>query len=469
MRVRLLGQYVHVSIVALAAIEAVSFFAALLAAAMLRLPALNASGDPTDGVADALWDCAAFFSVATLVSLLAFGLYSSRQRARTAGILVRVAAAVAAATVVTAALFYTVPSLRMGRGVLALASLFALGGAALSRVLFKGIVDESLFKRRVLVYGAGQRTLAISSLRRRSDRRGFELIGFVQPDGEAVAVAPEKVLSAPGGLLALCQRHEVHEIVVAMEDRRRGFPIFELLDCRLAGVDVTELLTFLERETGRVRIDVMNPSWMIFGEGFRRDPMRLFSSRALDLLASFVLLTISLPVMLVTMLAIKVEDGWRAPIFYRQARVGLGGHPFNVLKFRSMRTDAERDGRAQWAQKSDPRVTRVGNIIRKLRIDELPQILNVLRGDMSFVGPRPERPQFVAELSEKIPYYVQRHCVKPGITGWAQLCYPYGSSEQDALEKLQYDLYYIKNNSLLFDLAILVQTAEVVFMGKGAR
>ena len=213
----------------------------------------------------------------------------------------------------------------------------------------------------------------------------------------------------------------------------------------------------------------MNPSWMIFGEGFRRDPLRLFSSRALDLVASGLLVALSLPVMLFTMLAIKLEDGWRAPIFYGQARVGLGGQTFTVLKFRSMRTDAERDGQAQWAQKSDPRVTRVGNVIRKLRIDELPQIFNVLTGHMSFVGPRPERPQFVAELAQKIPYYVQRHCVKPGITGWAQLCYPYGSSEQDALEKLQYDLYYIKNNTLLFDLAILVQTAEVVFMGKGAR
>jgi lipopolysaccharide/colanic/teichoic acid biosynthesis glycosyltransferase len=173
--------------------------------------------------------------------------------------------------------------------------------------------------------------------------------------------------------------------------------------------------------------------------------------------------------MLATILAIKLEEGWRAPVFYGQERVGLGGRPFNVLKFRSMRQDAERDGKAQWATKGDSRVTRVGAFIRKVRIDELPQILCVFRGHMSFVGPRPERPSFVYELSEKIPYYVQRHCVKPGITGWAQLCYPYGSSEQDALEKLQYDLYYIKNNTLLFDLAILLQTVEVVFMGQGGR
>ncbi|HYC09600.1 MAG TPA: sugar transferase, partial [Steroidobacteraceae bacterium] len=200
----------------------------------------------------------------------------------------------------------------------------------------------------------------------------------------------------------------------------------------------------------------------------RRDPLRLFSSRVLDVVASMGVLALAAPFMLLTVAAIKLEDGWRAPTLYSQRRVGLGGCTFSVIKFRSMRQDAEVNG-AQWAQHGDPRITHVGGVIRKLRIDELPQVFNVLRGHMSFVGPRPERPEFVADLSEKIPYYVQRHCVKPGITGWAQLCYPYGSSEQDALEKLQYDLYYIKNNNLLFDLAILVQTAEVVLLGKGAR
>jgi sugar transferase (PEP-CTERM system associated) len=232
---------------------------------------------------------------------------------------------------------------------------------------------------------------------------------------------------------------------------------------------VTELPTFLERETGRVRVDVLNPSWMIFGEGFRRDTLRLFSSRALDVASSLAILTLSLPAILLTVLAIKLEDGWHAPLLYRQRRVGLGGRPFEVLKFRSMRPDAEPDGQALWAREDDPRITRVGAVIRKLRLDELPQLFNVLKNEMSLVGPRPERPEFVADLAERIPYYGQRHCVKPGITGWAQLCYRYGSSEQDALEKLQYDLYYIKNNTLLFDLAILVQTVEVVLMGKGAR
>jgi exopolysaccharide biosynthesis polyprenyl glycosylphosphotransferase len=218
-----------------------------------------------------------------------------------------------------------------------------------------------------------------------------------------------------------------------------------------------------------VRLDVLNPSSIIFGEGFHRDPLRMFSVRALDLIASVIMLAWSLPLMAATAIAIKLEDGWHAPVIYRQTRVGLAGRPFNVLKFRSMYANAEPDGRAQWARKEDPRVTRVGAVIRHLRIDELPQIFNVLLGHMSLVGPRPERPEFVTDLARKIPYYRQRHCVKPGITGWAQLCYPYGSSEQDALQKLQYDLFYIKNNSLLFELSILMQTAEVVLFGKGAR
>ncbi|MGH8309039.1 MAG: TIGR03013 family XrtA/PEP-CTERM system glycosyltransferase [Steroidobacteraceae bacterium] len=339
----------------------------------------------------------------------------------------------------------------------------------INRAIFSRFADESMFKRRIVVYGSGQRSAAVAQLRRRSDQRGFVVTGYVQPNGESRAVPDERLLDASRGLLPVIEQHDVDEVVVAMEDRRRAFPLRDLLECKLAGVEVTELLTFLERETGRVRIDALNPSWMIFGDGFRRDPLRLFSSRALDLTTSSLILALAWPLMLLTALGIKLEDGWRAPVLYRQERVGLGGATFRLLKFRSMRVDAEGDGEARWAEKNDPRITRVGAIIRKLRVDELPQILNVLRGHMSFVGPRPERPEFVREFADKVPYYVQRHCVRPGITGWAQLCYQYGSSQQDALEKLQYDLYYIKNNSFLFDIAILVQTAEVVFMGKGAR
>jgi sugar transferase (PEP-CTERM system associated) len=468
MRVRIVGQYVPVSLALLALAEAVLAFLAVYAAVCIRfgvgvdtLPALEQEFGP-------LWPRGVAFSAIVLICLLAFGLYNSRQRSQMSGILARVLPALLVSSGAVAALFYVIPSLHLFRGVAALAVVLTVCGILAARLIFARVVAEEFLKRRVLVYGAGSTAIAIANLHRAHDRRGFALVGFVQPPGEERVVSPERMLNPSRDLCELCDRLRVSEVVVAMDDRRRGFPIPELLDCRLAGIDVTEVLTFLERETGRVRIDVLNPSWMIFGRGFRRDPLRLFSSRALDILASLAVVVVALPAMLLTFVAIKLEDGWRAPSLYSQARVGLGGQVFNVLKFRSMRQDAELNG-AQWAQQRDPRITRVGAVIRKLRIDELPQVVNVLRGHMSFVGPRPERPEFVAQLAEKIPYYVQRHCVKPGITGWAQLCYPYGSSEADALQKLQYDLYYIKNNSLLFDLAILIQTAEVVLFGTGAR
>jgi sugar transferase (PEP-CTERM system associated) len=465
MRIRLIGEHVHVAIAILVVVELAVFCLAFVLAARVRfgvdLTVFEASYGP-------LWPRALVFGVVMVVCLLAFGLYSARQRARAFGIVVRICAAILAGIVVTVVAWYVAPGMRIGRGVMLIASVTSLVAIALTRTTYSRMVPEDVFKRRVLVYGSGQGASAIAELRRRSDRRGFTLVGYIKADGETRTL-PITTLDASLGLYQLCERYDVDEVVVAMDDRRRSFPLRDLLECRLAGVDVTELLTFLERETGRVRIDVLNPSWLIFGPGFRRDPLRLFSSRMLDVVASVVILTFSLPVMMLTAIAILIEDGWRSPVFYRQARVGRGGRTFELLKFRSMRPDAETGGQARWAQIDDPRVTRVGAIIRRLRIDELPQILNVLRGHMSLIGPRPERPHFVSELSQKIPYYVERHCVKPGITGWAQLCYPYGSSEQDAIEKLQYDLYYIKNNSLLFDLSILLQTVEVVFMGKGAR
>jgi sugar transferase (PEP-CTERM system associated) len=466
MRIRLLGHHLPLSIAVLAGIEAVLLYLVLSASALLRFRLDLASLERYQGM---LWPRGILFSGVLLGCLLAFGLYSARQRAQSAGMIARIAVAVVTGVALTSFCFFVIPDLWMGRGVLGIAAVGSIGVITAVRLGFTHVVDEGVFKRRVIVYGAGKSAESIARLRRRSDRRGFQLVGYVPSEGEEAAVPAEQVLASNGDLLLLCRYHEIDEVVVAMDDRRRAFPLRELLDCRLAGIDVTELLTFLERETGRVRIDVLNPSWLIFGAGFRRGTLRLFTARVVDLAASLFICLVSLPAMVLTALAIKLEEGWRAPVFYKQERVGFGGQTFNLLKFRSMRIDAEAGGKVRWAEKNDPRVTRVGAIIRKLRIDELPQIINVLRGDMSFVGPRPERPQFVVQLAEKIPYYVERHSVKPGITGWAQLCYPYGSSEEDALQKLQYDLYYIKNNSLLFDLAILVQTAEVVFLGKGAR
>jgi len=231
------------------------------------------------------------------------------------------------------------------------------------------------------------------------------------------------------------------------------------------------LLSFFERETGKIRLDQLHPSWLLFSDGFNQGGMRATTKRTFDICISSLLLVITWPLMLLTVIAIWIESGFnfKTPILFKQVRVGAGGRPFQVLKFRSMIVDAEKSGKAQWASKNDSRITRVGSLIRKIRVDELPQILNVFRGDMSFVGPRPERPEFVVIFSEKIPYYSERHRVKPGITGWAQLLYPYGSSEKDALEKLQYDLYYVKNHSIFLDFLIMLQTAEVVLFSRGAR
>ena len=466
MRIRVFGHFVYISIVALAIAEAMVFFAAVYGAALVRFDGTLKFLADSSKFNGELWPRALLFSAVTTTCLLAFGLYSARQRARLIGIALRLVLAVLMAFVVTSSLFYLIPALWIGRGVVALAASGAFLGMLVSRSIFSRVVDENLLKRRVLVYGAGKSASAIAGIRRRSDRRGFVVVGYVPAPGELREVT-DALLDPAEGLVRLCARLDVSEVVVAMDDRRRGFPIAELLQCRLAGVDVTEQLSFLERETGRVRIDILNPAWMIFGDGFRRDPIRRLTGRLLDFSGGIVVLTLASPLMILTALAIKLEEGWRAPVFYRQWRVGLLGQPFQLLKFRSMRVDAEQDGQAQWARKDDPRVTRVGALIRKVRIDELPQLLNVLRGQMSLVGPRPERPEFVSDLAERIPYYHERHSVKPGITGWAQLCYPYGASEADSLQKLQYDLYYVKNNTLLFDLAILLQTAEVVFLGKG--
>ena len=243
----------------------------------------------------------------------------------------------------------------------------------------------------------------------------------------------------------------------------------DLLECKQHGTTITNLITFFEREQGRVTMNLIDPSWLIFSDGFDASPMRRISKRVFDLTSTAFVLALTWPLMLLTALAIALESGFRGPILYRQERVGERGKTFRLIKFRSMRTDAEKDGVARWASLKDDRVTRVGSFIRKVRLDELPQLWNVLRGQMSLIGPRPERPAFVEELITKIPYYDLRHCVKPGLAGWAQLNYPYGSDENDAVEKLKYDLFYVKNHNLTLDVIILIQTFEVVLFRRGAR
>jgi len=458
--------YLKVPIVLLALIEGSLFvYAPYLAAALRFGPSATERATPSGH----LLPTALLFASFAVMALFAMGLYTIRQRSGTVGTVLRVVAGLLVAAALSALAYFIVPNLTIGRGMLALTTVIGVASALITRLLFEHIVDQDLFKRRVLVYGAGRRAASLRDLRRRSDQRGFRLMGFIATEGDELSAPSERLLERPDDLYAWVVKNPIDEIVVAMDDRRRGFPMHEFLECRLAGIEILELPTFLERETGKVRLDVLNPSWIIFGEGFRASLLQRVVERTVDIVVSLALLTLAAPAILLTALAIKFEEGLDAPILYRQRRVGQHSVVFDVLKFRSMRVDAEQPGQAIWAARDDPRVTRVGAFMRKTRIDELPQLVNVLRGDMSFVGPRPERPEFVQKLEHTIPYYRERHSVKPGITGWAQLCYPYGSSEKDALEKLQYDLYYVKNRSLLFDLAILVQTVEVVLWGKGAR
>jgi sugar transferase (PEP-CTERM system associated) len=466
--IRIFQHYWQLHLAILALVEGVFFFGAPYAAVLATFHVNVSQAEAQFGP---LWPRGLLFATVLFVSMAATGLYNSRQRSRLAGLLARVAASVLSGAMFITVFFYLFPALHIGRGVLLLSAAIAFAGSVLVRSAFELLVDENVFKRRVLVYGAGRRGASIARLRRRSDRRGFVVAGYIAAEGDdlSAGVPEDERIAASEDLLGICRTARVDEIVVAMDDRRLRFPMEELLECRLEGVEIIELVSFLERETGKVRLDILNPSWMIFSQGFRQGRIHGTLERAFDIVASVLLLMLTSPLMLLTAIAIKLTEGPRATIFYRQVRVGQYGRPFKLLKFRSMREDAERDGKPQWAQKNDSRVTRIGALIRLTRIDELPQILNVMRGEMSFVGPRPERPEFVEQLNERIPYYRERHSIKPGITGWAQLCYPYGSSEQDATEKLQYDLFYVKNHSLLFYIAILVQTVEVIVWRKGAR
>jgi len=413
---------------------------------------------------------AGIFAIVLMLGLAALGLYQTHLRESWFGVLARQAVGFALGWVGLVVIYYVIPEARIGRGVLALALLIAFIAIAGFRALAMRLVDVEALKRRVLVLGAGSRAALIpQTMRRRADRRGFSIVGFVPQVSEEIAVPADRVVAFDVPLHVYAQQNQVNEIVVGPDERRGGLPMEELLECKQRGIFVTDLATFFERESGKVKLSLAEPSWLVFSTGFDASPLRRLSKRTFDFLAASVVLLLSWPFMLLVALAIRIESGRGQPILYRQERVGERGRVFQLIKFRSMRTDAEKDGIARWASKSDDRVTRVGRVIRRMRLDELPQLWNVLRGDMSVIGPRPERPQFVSDLAGKIRYYNLRHCVKPGLTGWAQLRYPYGASAEDASEKLKYDLFYVKNHNLLLDLMILIQTVEVVLFGRGVR
>ena len=407
------------------------------------------------------------FAIALQLALIAVGIYGPEALQSLRFAAARILVAISLGVIFLSLMSFAMPGVTLWRSNSLYAMVLAILFLMVVRILLGTILDSDIFKRRLLILGAGPRAGRIAAMEKRQEN-GFTIAGYVDmnegPSLIESAVKRQDIANLPQHVIDLA----VSEVVVALEERRNSLPVADLLTIKTTGVHVNELSSFLERETGRVDLDSVNPSWFIFSDGFSsgRRLSTLFK-RGFDILLSFLLLVLTGPIILLFALLIRLES--RGGSFFTQERVGLYGQTFKILKLRSMRSDAETGGEARWATKNDPRTTRIGRIIRKVRIDELPQAWSVLKGEMSFVGPRPERPQFVNDLQTKMPYYAERHIVKPGITGWAQINYPYGASTEDARHKLEYDLYYAKNYTPFLDLLIILQTLRVILWPDGAR
>jgi len=408
------------------------------------------------------------FAAVVVALNIGFGVYRTRVALSDRLYVIRAVLAAAIGTV----LAYLVAKLLPGGAVfeenLAIAAVFTVSGLFLLR---HGVVLPligNMRPHRVLVLGTGMEARMVEASLA-SANPGVHLVGFFGLDKvEETAIASHRIIDRNRSLEQAVRQFRIHEIIVAVHQQRGGvLPLRELLDCRLNGVQVTDLPRFFERAMGVVPLESLKVSWLIYGSGYRQGWLRTSVKRVFDVLVALPLLVLALPVIAFFAAWIAIDGG--GPIIFRQERVGLRGARINVLKFRSMTHDAEKDGKAEWASPNDPRVTRVGRWMRRMRIDELPQLINVLKGEMSFVGPRPERPEFVAMLTQQIPFYSVRHSIKPGITGWAQVRYSYGATVEQAVRKLEYDLYYVKNHTLLLDLLILLETVRVVTLGEGAH
>lgn len=397
------------------------------------------------------------------------GLYSRDHRRLGWAMKLRTVFLVALGLALTYAVLSLLPADFAQREAARVTAMFAVSAVMLRRAyVTHAAADPSRRRARTLIFGSGEAARAVGRTLISADPN-VEIVGyFAGPNEGRPAVPEDQILAANRSLIDTAQQLNVDEIVVALTERRAGsMPLRELLDCKLQGITVHDLNSHFEKRLGQIRIDYLNASWLIFGDGFNQGLWRTAVKRLFDIVCASGLIVLASPLMLFASLLIKFDS--RGPVLYRQERVGLNNRPFQVVKFRSMRQDAEVDGQPVWATSGDNRVTRVGKIIRLTRIDELPQLFSVLTGHMSLVGPRPERPYFVAQLTREIPFYAVRHSVKPGVTGWAQVRYQYGATVADSLEKLQYDLHYVKNHTLMLDLRILVETVRVVLTGKGAR
>ena len=465
--IRLFGVYVPKSLVLLGITEIIVFASAFY----LSVFVLNDFTWPSKLIEDdAITSSASLYALVMFFSVLSLGLYQPDSMVNASGFLVRLFLGFGIGGVAMAMLYFLLQDFFLtGRGLLGYSLMFSFLMILVTRVLFLQLTSDDTLKRRVLVLGTGINADRIENYYSSVHKAAFLVVGYVSLGDSVSLVDENRQIIKDQPLLSIANRFAVDEIVIAVDDRRKKLPTDELLECKVSGIQVLDLLTFFEKELSIINIELLYPSWMLFSAGFRRRLLSVYLKRLFDISVSLVILVMATPFMLLVSIASLIESRGRDPILYSQVRVGKDGKPFRVHKFRSMRTDAESDGVARWATKNDARVTSLGKFIRKTRLDELPQLFNVLRGDMSLVGPRPERPEFVAQLSRDIPYYAERHWVKPGLTGWAQMLYPYAATEEDTKRKLEYDLYYVKNGGTMLDTIILLQTLEVVLLGKGAQ
>ncbi|MDH5424056.1 MAG: TIGR03013 family PEP-CTERM/XrtA system glycosyltransferase [Gammaproteobacteria bacterium] len=463
--VRVFRHYIPSSIIWLIMIETILLYVSVYVGVELRF---SNSTEPNLAVEADLWIKALTFTLIMGGALTAMGLYQRSHISDFASMMIRLFIGFGLGFLLITLAFYVLPELFLGRGVIGFALMVAFFGIIVSRTFFQKVMSSEGFKSRILVIGSGRHASQVEELRDKCNENGFEIVGYLPMNDCEILVNKADVIKTDDSIFDFALNNGIDEIVVAVDDRRKRFPATDLLNCKMEGIYVRDMVSFFERITGHIQLDALHPSSLIFSTGFSHAVLQSSSKRIFDVVVSAIILILASPIILLTAILIFLSSFGRDPVFYRQIRVGLDNKPYAVLKFRSMRTDAEKDG-AQYASKKDSRVTRIGSFIRKTRIDELPQLFNVLKGDMSFVGPRPERPEFVSGYDNTITHYSLRHKVKPGITGWAQICYPYGDTEEDTKQKLQYDLYYVKNYSLFLDFTIMFQTLQVVLFGKGAR
>jgi sugar transferase (PEP-CTERM system associated) len=429
----------------------------------------------TNGAATELYERAGFLKITLVVAvcltaLYFYDLYNYTVINNRHELLAGMVQAIGIAWILLALIFYFTPSMELGRGTSIYSCVITLILLLALRTMLHFVMGHPEIGEKLLIVGDGQYAIDIAQevLKRRD--AGYRIAGFVTDDFDNVNTQlPEaKNLGKIDSLEDIVEAGKIDRIVIGLRQRRGAFPTEALLRLSLASkVNIEECSSFYERVTGKVHLDMLRPSWLIFNGRSRNTRLKSFLREITHRCLGAAGLVLSLPIALLTIVLIKLES--KGEVFYRQERVGKNGHIFEVLKFRSMKTDAEADGKPVWAASDDDRTTRVGRVIRKIRVDEIPQFWNIIKGEMSFVGPRPERPHFVAQLAMEIPFYRHRHLVAPGLTGWAQVKYPYGASVEDAREKLQYDLYYIKNQSLMLDIIIIFATIRTVLFGRGAR